>query len=628
MIDPKLTRIFADDPQALQLLETREMTSALKEILGGKTAEQLKTLESRVALLEAKDGLDFKALTQLLKDAKGEKGDDGEDYVLTEADKAEIASKIEVPVVEKTIVEKTEVIHEQPIVNNIIKEKAVADEPKILAEKINTLTGVIELKVLKDLEVPSVKDIIEALKTPDFQLETKHIKGLPINMNDMRWHGSGVPKLAAGTNITLTPLSGGGYTISATGGGGGTPALPLNSVQYNNATAFGGFGYSDGTNLLLGSLGSETIVNGNFATNTTWSYTGGWTYDSTNKAAKFTSVGNPSNVAQTFGSLQAAGVYRYSITVSNRVGSGTANHFINLFNNSGGSIVTKNIGITNGTYTGFIYSSQAIRNFFVTAQTLTGTVTFNDDDVSFIPVTLVGDVSASGFYGNLLAVSGDVSGATGTFSGAISGASGSFTGNVSALSFTQNGNTVIDSSTIGAQSVAHATTSDLASAGVDPFVIGDGTGIAQIQSNASVGAYNIQVDTSGTNIGGYGGMSISVYALGAATGTFPTFGFRADYTPTSGPLVATFVLGDIDGGWNTTPSQVGAMSYTTDTRQIKFGEMTIGGYTPNAVIIDNVYNTIMLPSAPTSPSGAGNNPMFITDAATAVTNNYNVVCIG
>jgi len=60
----------------------------------------------------------------------------GKDYILTKKDKEEIASKIRVPVVEK-IIEKTEIIHEQPIVTNEIKEVAVKDTGEEIIEKIN-----------------------------------------------------------------------------------------------------------------------------------------------------------------------------------------------------------------------------------------------------------------------------------------------------------------------------------------------------------------------------------------------------------------------------------------------------------------------------------------------------------
>jgi hypothetical protein len=64
---------------------------------------------------------------------KGIDYEDGHDYVLTEIDKNEIASKIKVPIVEK-VIEKTEVIHEQPIIKEreIIKE--TIKEPQIIKQ--------------------------------------------------------------------------------------------------------------------------------------------------------------------------------------------------------------------------------------------------------------------------------------------------------------------------------------------------------------------------------------------------------------------------------------------------------------------------------------------------------------
>jgi hypothetical protein len=59
-------------------------------------------------------------------------GKDGKNYILTNLDRKRIAREIEVPVVEK-IVEKTEVIREQPIV----KEIAVTDNGEQIITKIN-----------------------------------------------------------------------------------------------------------------------------------------------------------------------------------------------------------------------------------------------------------------------------------------------------------------------------------------------------------------------------------------------------------------------------------------------------------------------------------------------------------
>jgi hypothetical protein len=49
---------------------------------------------------------------------------------------------------------------------------------------------------------------------------------------------TGVVTITGGTNVTLNPV-GNNIEINASGGGG-TPAIPLNSVQFNNASAFGG----------------------------------------------------------------------------------------------------------------------------------------------------------------------------------------------------------------------------------------------------------------------------------------------------------------------------------------------------------------------------------------------------
>jgi hypothetical protein len=61
---------------------------------------------------------------------------DGKDYVLTSKDKKEIAESIKVPVVEK-VIEKTEVIHETPIVTEVVREVAVKDDGKEIITKIN-----------------------------------------------------------------------------------------------------------------------------------------------------------------------------------------------------------------------------------------------------------------------------------------------------------------------------------------------------------------------------------------------------------------------------------------------------------------------------------------------------------
>lgn len=70
------------------------------------------------------------------KPIKGDPGAKGDAYILTDEDKQVIANTISVPVVEK-VIERTEVIKEQPMITHEIKEVAVADTPNTIVEKIH-----------------------------------------------------------------------------------------------------------------------------------------------------------------------------------------------------------------------------------------------------------------------------------------------------------------------------------------------------------------------------------------------------------------------------------------------------------------------------------------------------------
>lgn len=62
-------------------------------------------------------------------------------------------------------------------------------------------------------ESPEIKDIIKELKKKQY-LEPKDIKGMPLNMNDMRWHGGGLSTISHDATMT----------------GNGTPSNPLSVV--------------------------------------------------------------------------------------------------------------------------------------------------------------------------------------------------------------------------------------------------------------------------------------------------------------------------------------------------------------------------------------------------------------
>lgn len=81
--------------------------------------------------------------------------ENGKDYILTESDKKEIASKIEPKVITK-VIERTEIVKEQPIITNeIVKEITKDIEPNDLVIKINSLSE------------------------DDEKIDASHIKGLP-----------------------------------------------------------------------------------------------------------------------------------------------------------------------------------------------------------------------------------------------------------------------------------------------------------------------------------------------------------------------------------------------------------------------------------------------------------------
>jgi hypothetical protein len=109
-------------------------------------------------------------------------GENGKDYILTSKDKREIASVIEVPIVEK-IVEKTEVIKE----------------------------------VMPKLDVSMVKN---AVSKKDFEETSKKIdSGMAridgrLKLVDQRWHGGGLSKVSHDSTLS----------------GDGTPSSPLSAV--------------------------------------------------------------------------------------------------------------------------------------------------------------------------------------------------------------------------------------------------------------------------------------------------------------------------------------------------------------------------------------------------------------
>lgn len=142
-------------------LKLKKLEKLAKILDGGDVAllTELNALEDRLDGLEGQIPDVKKALDRVEALVDGEKGDNGDDYILTENDKREIASFITVPIVEK-VIEKREVIKEKPVVTKettkeIIKEirEVKVDVPYIDNASIAYLED--EIKRVED-KIPEV----------------------------------------------------------------------------------------------------------------------------------------------------------------------------------------------------------------------------------------------------------------------------------------------------------------------------------------------------------------------------------------------------------------------------------------------------------------------------------------
>jgi hypothetical protein len=78
---------------------------------------------------------------------------------------------------------------------------AIPETPSSIANKLNTLQGVLDAKVLKGLPEFDVKSLKIGGKN---QLEMRDIKGARLDMGDQRWHGGGT-NISVGTTAPANP---------------------------------------------------------------------------------------------------------------------------------------------------------------------------------------------------------------------------------------------------------------------------------------------------------------------------------------------------------------------------------------------------------------------------------------
>lgn len=104
-----------------------------------KAIEEIPDVDTILSSIRGKDGEKPVAGIDYPIPKDGVNGTDGKNFIPNEADKKEIAGMVKIPIVEKIVIEKTEVVVEKPIENNIIKEVAITDNPTQIREKLESL---------------------------------------------------------------------------------------------------------------------------------------------------------------------------------------------------------------------------------------------------------------------------------------------------------------------------------------------------------------------------------------------------------------------------------------------------------------------------------------------------------
>lgn len=153
-------------------------------------------------------------------------GEDGNDYILTAADKKEIARSITVPIVERIIETQTVVEKQTPIVTQVIKEVAITET----AEEIRT-----KLK-LSTSDISGLEEFVRRF------IPSRTIGGvLGWGAHPLTIQGSGVTKVKVArqinfTGATVTHSPDGVTTVAVTGGSGsGFQAPTSGSINGSNA---------------------------------------------------------------------------------------------------------------------------------------------------------------------------------------------------------------------------------------------------------------------------------------------------------------------------------------------------------------------------------------------------------
>lgn len=206
--------------------EMKKLEKLAKVLNGGDIAllqeidEFEQKVESEIETVKevAQKALDIVSATEIHKGddgytpVKGKDYFDGEDYILTERDKKEIAKSITVPVVEKVIEKRETVIREVPVVTKEIIEKEVA--------------------ILDDATVAYLEEEIKKVEDKIPEVVKKNTTNFGFVIRDV----------VAGTGVTIDKTDPNRPVVSAAGTGGGhtiedegTPLTQRDTLNFTGA---------------------------------------------------------------------------------------------------------------------------------------------------------------------------------------------------------------------------------------------------------------------------------------------------------------------------------------------------------------------------------------------------------
>lgn len=142
-----------------------------------KMEESIKLLNEKIKEMDSRSEVVINNITNTVENKLAEIKD-GDNYVLNEEDKKEIAGMIEPPVMEK-VIEKTKIVREQPIDRTvtIVKEVAVTEPADIIVEKINKSKNKINKNII-DFSDEELSDTIIKLIKKKKLLNSNDINGL------------------------------------------------------------------------------------------------------------------------------------------------------------------------------------------------------------------------------------------------------------------------------------------------------------------------------------------------------------------------------------------------------------------------------------------------------------------